>query len=137
LSTVSTSEPHDFYWTPYWDQRALGVLRYTQNREGYHLSLSLLGGLHRDEARSDRLYETEVTREKTVMVDGQANTVEETGTEYVVMETGAAGWHKIWGFSASYEKDLTPNFTLIMEGQVMALRDYIDHMALVYLRVNF
>jgi tetratricopeptide (TPR) repeat protein len=137
LSTVSTSEPHDFYWTPYWDQRALGVLRYTQNREGYHLSLSLLGGLHRDEARSDRLYETEVTHEKVVVVDGVENTVKETGTEYVVMETGAAGWHKIWGFSASYEKDLTPNFTLIMEGQVMALRDYIDHMALVYLRVNF
>ena len=137
LSTVSVSEPHDFYWTPYWDQRILGVLRYTQHREGYHLTLSLLGGIHQDEARSDRRYETEVTREKTVMVDGVANTVEEKGTEYVLMETGASGWHKVWGFSGNYEKDLSKSLTLIIEGQVMALRDYIDHSALVYLRLNF
>ena len=137
LSTVSTSEPHDFYWTPYWDQRVLAVLRYTQHREGYHLTLNLLGGIHQDEARPDRLYETEVTHEKTVIVDGVENTVEETGTEYQVMESAAAGWHKIWGFSATYEKDLTTHLSLILEGQVMALRDYIDHMALVYLRFNF
>jgi hypothetical protein len=71
------------------------------------------------------------------MIDGVANTVEEVGTEYQVMETGAAGWHKIWGFAATYEKDLTPSLTLMLNGQVMALRDYIDHMALVYLRLKF
>ncbi len=136
-STVSTSEPHDFYWTPYWDQRAMGVLRYSQHREGYHFTFDLLFGLHRDEARPERLYETEVRHEKTVTVDGVANTVEEIGTEYVPMETKASGWHKIWGFSGTYERNLTSHLTLNLSGQVVALRDYIDHFALLYLRCSF
>ena len=137
LSTVSTSEPHDFYWTPYWDQRVFGVLRYTQHRDGYHFTFSLLGGIHQDEARPERLYETEVKHEKTVMVDGVANTVEETGIEFVPMETSASGWHKIWGFSGTYEKNLTSRLTLNIEGEVVALRDYIDHSLLIYLRLSF
>ena len=137
LSTVSTSEPHDFYWTPYWDQRVLGVLRYSQHREGYHFTFDLLAGIHQDEARPDRLYETEVRHEKTVTVDGVANTVEEIGTEYVHMETKASGWHKIWGFAGTYERNLSTHLTLNIEGQVMALRDYIDHSVLIYLRLGF
>ena len=137
LSTVSTSVPHDFYWTPYWDQRIVGVLRYSQHREGYHLTFDLLCGIHQDEARPDRRYETEVTHEKTIMVDGVAQTVEETGIDYVLMETGAAGWHKIWGFAGTFERNLTSYLTLNLEGQVMALRDYIDHSVLFYLRLGF
>ena len=137
LSTVSVSEPHDFYWTPYWDQRVLGVLRYTQQREGYHFTFDLMCGIHQDEARPDRLYETEVKHEKTVTVDGVANTVEEIGTEYVPMETKASGWHKIWGFAGTYERNLSAHLTLNIEGQVMALRDYIDHSILIYLKLGF
>ena len=101
--------------------------------------LEKISGYTADEAKQYLIHslETEVTHEKTVIVDGVENTVEETATEYQVMESAAAGWHKIWGFSATYEKDLSTHLTLILEGQVMALRDYIDHMALVYLRFNF
>ena len=137
LATFSTSHPHDFYWTPYWDQRILGVLRYTQHREGYGFTFNLLGGISQSEGRDDRLYETEVTREREVLVDGVANTVTETVTEYQPLEDKDAGWHKVWGFSGTYEKDLTPSLTVIIEGQVMALRDYIDHSALLYLRYYF
>ncbi len=137
LATVSTSEPCDFYWTPYWDQRVLGVLRYTHHREGYHFTFDLLGGIHQEEGRQDRRYEMEVTREKTVMVDGVANTVEETATDYYLMEPGGSGWHKIWGFGGAYERNLTSWMTFMIEGQVMALRDYIDHSVLLYLRIRF
>lgn len=137
LSTYSTSHPHDFYWTPYWDQRVAGVMRYTQQREGYHFRFDILGGMSKSESRSDRYYETEVTEEKDIMVEGVANTVTETKTEYVPMEDGGAGWHAMWGFSGTFEKDLTRSLTLIMEGQVMALRDYIDHTASIYLRFYF
>lgn len=137
LSTYSTSDPHDFYWTPYWDQRILGVLRYTQQREGFNLTFGLLGGISQEEGREDRLYETQVEREKDVLVNGVANTVRETVTEYQAMESSDSGWHKIWGFSGTYEKNLSPSLALIVEGQVMALRDYIDHSALLYLRYYF
>ena len=137
LSTYSTSHPHDFYWTPYWDQRIAGVMRYTQQREGYHFRFDLLGGMSKSEARSNRYYETEVTEEKDVMVDGVANTVTETKTEFLPLEDGGAGWHAMWGFSGAYEKNLTSSLALIIEGQVMALRDYIDHTALIYLRFFF
>ena len=137
LSTYSTSHPHDFYWTPYWDQRIAGVMRYTQQREGFNFRFDLLGGMSKSEARSNRYYETEVTEEKDVMVDGLANTVKETKTEYLPLEDGGAGWHAMWGFSGTYEKYLTPSLALIIEGQVMALRDYIDHTALIYLRFYF
>ena len=85
----------------------------------------------------NRYYETEVTEEKDVMVDGIANTVTETKTEFLPLEDGGAGWHAMWGFSGAYEKNLTSSLALIIEGQVMALRDYIDHTALIYLRFFF
>ena len=137
LATVSTSEPTDFYWTPYWDQRVLGVLRYAQHREGYHFTFDLLCGIHQEESRPARRYEMEVTREKTVMIDGVANTVEETATDYYLMEPGGSGWHKIWGFGGAYGRNLTSMLTINIEGQVMALRDYIDHSVLLYLRLRF
>ena len=137
LSTYSTSHPHDFYWTPYWDERIAGVMRYTQQREGFNFRFDLLGGMSKSEARSNRYYETEVTEEKDVMVDGVANTVTETKTEFLPLEDGGAGWHAMWGFSGAYEKNLTSSLALIIEGQVMALRDYIDHTALIYLRFFF
>ena len=137
LATVSTSQPHDFYWTPYWDQRVLGVLRYNQQREGYNFKFDLLCGIHQDEARPERFYETEVKHEKTVTVDGVENTVVEEGIEYVPMETKASGWHKVWGFGGTYERNLSAHLTLNIAGQVMALRDYIDHSILLYLRLGF
>lgn len=137
LSTVSTSEPSDFYWTPYWDQRIMGVIRYLQHWEGYTLRLDLLGGFHRSAGREDRQYAVTEEVEKTVYVDGVANTVTEERDGVYVMEDKDTSWGLAWGFTAAYERALSEYADLILEGSVTALRDYIDHTFMVYFRLHF
>ncbi len=137
LSTVSTSEPCDFYWTPYWDQRAMGVLRYLQHWEGYSLRLDLLGGFSRSAGRGDRHYKTTEEIEKTVYVDGVANTVTEEKDGVYVMEDEDTSWELAWGVAAVYERALGEYSDLVVEGTVTALRDYIDHSFTAYLRFHF
>ena len=137
LSTVSTSEPCDYYWTPYWDQRIMGVLRYLQHWEGYSLRLDLLGGLHRASGRADRQYEVTEEVEKVVYTEGVANTVTEEKEGVYVMEDEDSSWELAWGFNATYERALTQYSDLIIEGTVTALRDYIDHSFLIYFRLHF
>ena len=137
LSTVSTSEPSDYYWTPYWDQRIMGVIRYLQHWEGYTLRLDLLGGFHRASGRADRQYAVTEEVEKTVYVEGVANTVKEEKEGVYVMEDQDSSWELAWGFNATYERALTQYSDLIIEGSVTALRDYIDHSFLIYFRLHF
>ena len=137
LSTVSTSEPSDFYWTPYWDQRIMGVIRYLQHWEGYTLRLALLGGFHRSAGRADRQYAVTEEVEKVVYVDGVANTVTEEKDGVYVMQDEDSSWELAWGFNATYERALTQYSDLIIEGSVTALRDYIDHSFLIYFRLHF
>ncbi|MBR6023062.1 MAG: tetratricopeptide repeat protein, partial [Kiritimatiellae bacterium] len=136
-STVSTSEGCDFYWTPYWDQRLMGLLRYHQAWEGYTLDFDFLGGWSRSEGRGSKLFESEETEEKDVMVDGLANTVTETKTVYVPREDPGSDWHLSWGFAGKLDKKLTPIFAIGLEGNVVALREYIDHAVLLSVSAQF
>ena len=137
LSTDTASKPCDFYWTPYWDERAMGVIRYLQRWEGYSFRLDLLGGFHRARGRPPVRYQIDEEVEKTVYVEGVANTVTETREGTYILEDESSGWSVAWGVSGTYERSLNSYFDVILEGQVTALRDYIDHSFLAYLRLRF
>ncbi|MBP5788558.1 MAG: polysaccharide deacetylase family protein, partial [Kiritimatiellae bacterium] len=137
FSTVSTSEGCDFYWTPYWDERAMGLLRYHQAWEGYTLDLDFLAGWARSEGRGSKLFESEEEEEKDIMIDGMANTVKETKTVYVPRDDPGSDWHLSWGFNGKLDKRLTPIFGLSLEGNVVALREYIDPAVLLSLSAQF
>ncbi len=136
-STATTSEPCDFYWTPYWDERIMGVLRYLQHWEGYTFRLDLLGGFHRARGRPDRAYRITEKVEKVVYTEGVANTVVEEEEGTYIMEDQSSSWSVTWGVTCSYEKTLNNYFDLVLEGSVFALRDYIDHSIMAYLRLHF
>ncbi|MBR6022792.1 MAG: hypothetical protein IK066_10315, partial [Kiritimatiellae bacterium] len=136
-STVSTSEGCDFYWTPYWDKRLMGLLRYHQAWEGYTLDFDFLAGWSSSEGRGSKLYESEEEEEKDIMVDGLANTVKETKTVYVPRDDPGSDWHLSWGFAGKLDKKLTPIFGIGIEGNVVALREYIDHAVLLSLSAQF
>ncbi|MDD4026342.1 MAG: polysaccharide deacetylase family protein, partial [Kiritimatiellae bacterium] len=78
-STVSSSDASDYYWSPYWDQRVMAILRYLQVWQGYSFRLDLMTGLQREQGRPPR-------REEDVDI------------------AGAADWEFAWGFSSSYNK---------------------------------
>ena len=137
LTTDTTSDPCDFYWTPYWDERAMGVLRYAQRWEGYSFRLDLLGGFSRSRGRPGREFKTEEDVEKVVYVEGVANTVTETKEGTYVMEDASSGWSVAWGVNGTYERSLNPYFDLVLEGSITALRDYIDHTFTALLRLRF
>ncbi|MBR6021207.1 MAG: tetratricopeptide repeat protein, partial [Kiritimatiellae bacterium] len=137
FSTVSTSDGCDYYWTPYWDERAMGLLRYHQAWEGFTMDFDFLAGWARSEGRGSQLYESEEEEEKDVMVDGIANTVTETKTVYVPRDDTGSNWHLSWGFSGKLEKRLNSIFAVDLEGNVVALREYIDHAVLLSLSAQF
>ena len=112
LSTVSSSDASDFYWTPYWDQRLLGVLRYLQAWQAYTFRFDLIGGLQREDARPLRRTEDEGLSGKT-------------------------DWELVCGASSTYNKRLGNYFDLFIDGSVMALREYIDHRFLIGFNLGF
>jgi len=111
-STVSSSEASDFYWTPYWDQRVMAILRYLQVRQGYSFRLDMLIGLQREQGRMPR-------REEEVDL------------------STAADWEYAWGFSSAYNKRLYKHLDLFVDANVMALREYIDHRFLLGFNLGF
>jgi len=112
LSTVSASDASDYYWTPYWDQRVMGVLRYLQTWQGYMFRLDLLAGLQREDARPLR---------RTEDVD----------------LAGGADWEYAWGVNSTYNKRLFSYLDIFMDASVMALREYIDHRFLIGFNLGF
>ena len=112
LSTISASEPSDYYWTPYWDQRAMGVLRYLQEWQGYMFRLDLLGGFQREDGRPLRRTD-------------DAGISEETD------------WELAWGVSSMYNKRLFSYCDLFIDASVMALQEYIDHRFLIGFNLGF
>nr|HRR34639.1 polysaccharide deacetylase family protein [Kiritimatiellia bacterium] len=112
LSTVSSSDASDYYWTPYWDQRLLGVLRYLQEWQGYTFRFDLVGGLQREGARPLR-------RTDDVGLSGKTD------------------WELVWGASSTYNKRLGSYLDLFIDGSVMALREYIDHRFLIGFNLGF
>ena len=138
---VTTSEPSDFYWTPYWDQRLMGVFSYQQVRDGYNLSLKIMAGMQGEKGREDRAYEQPVFEEKEVteVVDGvqTTHTVVQEKMQFVIAEDKDTGWHRSWAISGKYEKQLGKYLNLTLEGEVLAMRQYIDHFLLIYLKAQF
>lgn len=112
LSTISSSDPSDYYWTPYWDQRLMGVLRYQQVWQGYTYRLDFLGGFQREEGRPIR-------REEDVGLSGETD------------------WELSWGVSSTYNKRVNSYFDIFVDGSVMALREYIDHRFLIGFNLGF
>jgi tetratricopeptide (TPR) repeat protein len=137
FSTVSTSDGCDYYWTPYWDERVMGLLRYHQAWEGFSMDFDFLAGWARSEGRGSQLYESEEEEEKDVMVDGIANTVTETKTVYVPRDDTGSNWHLSWGFNGKLEKRINSILAVDLEGNVVALREYIDHAVLLSLSAQF
>lgn len=138
LGVVTTSEPTDFYWSPYWDQRIMGVLRYEQLWEGYHFRLDLSMGIQSEKGREDRLYENDtIIVKEEPHADGTVTRTEEEGTTYYLSEDKDIGWKKAWRVSSKFEKRLNSTFSLTMEADVIALREYIDHSFLLYLEAHF
>lgn len=111
-SVTSSSDACDYYWTPYWDQRVMGVLRYMQSWQGYSFRLDLMAGLQREDARPLR----------QVSDDGLA---------------GGSDWETVWGFTSSYNKRLWTNLDLFADASVMALQAYIDHRFLIGFNLGF
>lgn len=136
-STTTASNPCDFYWTPYWDRKIMGVLRYEKMHEGYALGVDIMAGMQGESGRADRAYEQPVTKEREVLVDGVANTVRETTTEFVIAEDANTGWHRSWGVSARLERQLSGSVSLALEGEMAANREFLDHFVTGYLKVSF
>ena len=49
----------------------------------------------------------------------------------------SSDWGYIWGFRGKYEQRLNQTFTLGVEGNVNALRDYVDHQIVLGISAQF
>ncbi len=112
VSTISSANPSDYYWTPYWDERAMGVLRYLQSWQGYTFRLDLEAGFQREDARPMR-------------------TANDVGL------SNGSDWQPAWGVSSTYSKRLSNYLDVFADGSVMALNAYIDHRFLIGFNLGF
>jgi hypothetical protein len=113
FNTTTTSEASDFYWTPYWDKRVLGVLRYETDSDKMRFRTDILGGFSKSDGRGG------------FTLDGE---------NYHDRDTD---WEAIWGFGGLYSYDITDWLTVSVEYDILAMRTYIDHMVLLYLLSHF
>ena len=113
FSTTTTSDASDFYWTPYWDKRALGVLRYETDSDKMRFRTDLVGGFSKSDGRGG------------FTLDGE---------NYYDRDTD---WEAIWGFGGLYSYDITDWLTVSAEYDILAMRSYIDHMVLLYFLGHF
>ena len=113
FSTTTTSDASDFYWTPYWDKRVLGVLRYETDSDKMRFRTDMLGGFSKSDGRGG------------FTLDGE---------NYHDRDTD---WEAIWGFGGLYSYDITDWLTASAEYDILAMRTYIDHMVLLYLLSHF
>ena len=113
FNTTTTSDASDFYWTPYWDKRVLGVLRYETDSDKLRFRTDLLGGFAKSDGRGGFVMDDE---------------------KYTDRDTD---WEAIWGFGGLYSYDITDWLTVSVEYDILAMRSYIDHMVLLYLLTHF
>jgi len=109
---ITSSEACDYYWTPYWDQRVMGLLRYKREHKGYEFELDFKVGLQREDGRPLRRRQD----------DGLS---------------AATDWGYIWGFRSRYYQQLTDVVSLGIEANVTALREYVDHQLVIGLTAQF
>ena len=124
FSTTTTSDPCDFYWTPYWDKRALGVLRYETDSDKMRFRADIVGGFSKSDGRgSFALYDKNLEDSG----DSPFKNVSDLDTK----------WEAIWGFGGLYSYDITDWLTVSVEYDILAMRSYIDHMVLLYFLGHF
>lgn len=109
---VTSSEACDYYWTPYWDQRVMGLMRYRRLHQGYDFELDFRVGFQREDGRPLRRRQD----------DGLS---------------AATEWGYIWGFRCRYYQSLTDHLSLGIEANVTALREYVDHQLVIGLTAEF
>jgi len=125
FNTTTTSDPSDFYWTPYWDKRALGVLRYETDSDKMRFRADILGGFSKSDGRGGFALE-----DKNLLDSDDATTF----TNIYDLDTN---WKAIWGFGGLYSYDITDWLTVSVEYDILAMRSYIDHMVLLYFLGHF
>ena len=124
FNTTTTSDPSDFYWTPYWDKRALGVLRYETDSDKTRFRADLVGGFSKSDGRGGFVLNDE-------------NYSSSSGSHYKNVYDQDTDWEAIWGFGGLYSYDITNWLTVSVEYDILAMRSYIDHMVLLYLLGHF
>lgn len=115
----------DLYWTPFWDQRHVLLLRLRRSFPDYYGQLRVHFGYQKTEPRREELDEYEVAR-----VQG-----EEQG--YSPGLGPDDDWEKMMGFAASVTRKFKNGFEFTGEVTVNAADDYTEHTALVRLQYNF
>jgi hypothetical protein len=125
FSTTTTSDPSDFYWTPYWDKRALGVLRYETGSDKLRFRADIFGGFSKSDGRGG-----------FALDDKNIESTDNTSSfkNFYDLDTD---WEAIWGFGGLYSYDITDWLTVSVEYDILAMRSYIDHMVLLYFLGHF
>ena len=130
FNTTTTSEASDFYWTPYWDKRLLGVLRYETDSDKMRFRADIYGGFSKSDGRGGfALDESKYLSGPDDFPSGDPafKNVYDLDTK----------WKAIWGFGGLYSYDITDWMTVSLEYDILAMRSYIDHMVLLYLLCHF
>ena len=129
FSTTTTSEPSDFYWTPYWDKRMLGVLRYETDSDKMRFRADLVGGFSKSDGRGGFALD-----DKNISSSSTTTSTSSSFKNFYDLDTK---WKPIWGFGGLYSYDITDWLTVSLEYDILAMRSYIDHMVLLYLLGHF
>ena len=124
FSTTTTSDASDFYWTPYWDKRLLGVLRYETDSDRLSFRADLMGGFSKSDGRGGFVLDDE-------------NYTSSSGSTFRNEKDRDTDWEAIWGFSGLYSYDITDWMKVAVEYDILAMRSYIDHMVLLYILAHF
>ena len=125
FNTTTTSDASDFYWTPYWDKRVLGVLRYETDSDKLRFRADIFGGFSKSDGRG--VFALNDENYRSTNESYKFRNVYDQDTD----------WEAIWGFGGLYSYDLTDWLTIAAEFDIMAMRSYIDHMVLLYLLSHF
>lgn len=125
FNTTTTSDASDFYWTPYWDKRVLGVLRYETDSDKLRFRADIFGGFSKSDGRGG--FALDDANYKSTSESYKFRNVYDQDT----------GWETIWGFSGLYSYDITDWLTVSVEYDILAMRSYIDHMVLLYILGHF
>jgi len=126
FSTTTTSDASDFYWTPYWDKRLLGVLRYETGSDKLRFRADLFGGFSKSDGRGSF-----ALNDKNIASD------DDDRSSFRNVSDRDTDWEAIWGFGGLYSYDITDWMTVSVEYDILAMRSYIDHMVLLYLLYHF
>jgi len=125
FSTTTTSDASDFYWTPYWDKRLLGVLRYETDSDKMRFRADFLGGFSKSDGRGG------------FALNDENYSSSDDESSFKNVSDRDTDWEAIWGFAGLYSYDITDWLTVSVEYDILAMRSYIDHMVLLYLLTHF